>query len=120
MIRTEELQGLEDLFCCWNTLREARLAAGHLRPSHDEAEAFSAYVDRLETLDPDSRSEWDLRRNEIECRPSLPRCDCGHPEALHVEGSCFAMVGCSTSCHCSSEQDRNAPETPSSIRSTSQ
>lgn len=93
-------QELEDLFCRWTTLRDGRIACGDLRPSERESASFAEYLSRLEALDEDQRAEWNVKRETIECRIALPRCECGHPEALHVEGSCFAMVGCSTACEC--------------------
>lgn len=95
------LQQLEDLFCRWTMLRDDRIACGELRPSERESLSFSEYVTLLEGLGPDQREEWNARRETLECRSTLPRCACGHPEALHVEGSCYAIVGCSTACQCS-------------------
>lgn len=94
------LQDIEDLFCRWTALRDDRLACGELRPSDREAVTFSEYVGLLERLDQNERDQWNVRREEVMCRPPLPRCTCGHPEALHVEGSCYALVGCSTACDC--------------------
>lgn len=95
-----ELQEVEDSFCRWISFRDDRISCGDLRPSRPEAASFAEYLERLEQLDDTRRATWNERREEIECRPPLPRCDCGHPEALHVEGSCFAIVGCSTTCDC--------------------
>lgn len=95
-----DLLEIRDLFCRWTSLRDDRVSCGELRPSKAEAASFVEYVERLEQLDPKRRDTWNERRREIECRPPLPRCDCGHAEALHVDGSCFTMVGCATTCDC--------------------
>lgn len=97
------LRQIEDLFCRWTMLRNDRIACGELRPSRHESSAFSEYVTLLEEADPALREEWNIRRDDVECRLALPRCDCGHARALHVEGSCYAVVGCSTACDCSRE-----------------
>ncbi len=96
----KSFKDLEDLFCRWTTLRDGRIACGELRPSERESASFADYLSLLESLSQKERSEWEVLRETIECKLALPRCECGHPDALHVEGSCFAIVGCSTACEC--------------------
>lgn len=78
----------------WLRMRDARHDEGRLRPGREENAAFERVQTWLDTLDPETRE-----RALARMRPRVA-CGCGHPEAHHLDGRCFHVIGCATGCDC--------------------